>query len=316
VQAKFVSTRSGTADAHLPQYNCGRTSLPDNFCVHTLTIGNWKLTFDQLRDLGYATHVKERLDVLLVARGLADSRTAAQKLILAGEVFIGEDRADKPGTRVAADAPIRVRERLPYVSRGGTKLQAALDAFALDVTGLVCADVGASTGGFTDCLLQHGAARVYAIDVGYGQIDWKLRQDPRVVVMERTNARYLTALPEPIDLVTVDASFISLALLLPTAKDWLKDKGQIVALVKPQFEAGRDQVGKGGVVRDAAIHAEVLQRVLTWTNEHRLTPLGLTRSPVIGPAGNVEFLARLQSGVEPSRGDQITALIEACCKTE
>ncbi len=279
-------------------------------------MGNLKLTFDQLPDLGYATHVKERLDVLLVARGLAESRTAAQKLILAGEVFIGENRADKPGIMVATDAPIRVRERLPYVSRGGTKLQAALDAFALDVTGFVCADVGASTGGFTDCLLQHGAARVYAIDVGYGQLDWKLRQDPRVTVMERTNARYLTALPELVDLVTVDASFISLTLLLPTAKDWLKEKGQIVVLVKPQFEAGRDQVGKGGVVRDADIHAQVLRRVLAWANEHGLTPRGLTRSPVIGPAGNVEFLAWLQSGVEPSQANQLKAMIEACCRTE
>ena len=255
---------------------------------------------------------KQRLDVLLVSRGLTESRTAAQKLILAGEVFIGENRSDKPGTLVAADAPIHIRKMLPHVSRGGTKLQAALNAFALDVTGFVCADVGASTGGFTDCLLQRGAARVYAIDVGYGQLDWKLRRDPRVVVMERTNARYVTALPEPIDLVTLDASFISLTLLLPAAMGWLTAEGQVVVLVKPQFEAGRDQVGRGGVVRDVAIHAEVLQRVLTWANEHGLRPLGLIRSPITGPAGNVEFLAWLQRSTTPGQADPIEAMIAAC----
>jgi 23S rRNA (cytidine1920-2'-O)/16S rRNA (cytidine1409-2'-O)-methyltransferase len=255
---------------------------------------------------------KERLDVLLVTGGLAESRRVAQKLILAGKVFVGENRADKPGMTVAVDAPIRIREQLPFVSRGGSKLRAALDAFALDVVGFVCADVGASTGGFTDCLLQRGAARVYAIDVGYGQLDWKLRQDPRVIVMERTNARYLTFLREPIDLVTIDASFISLRLILPAVMGWLKSDGQVVTLIKPQFEAGREQVGKGGVVRAAAIHAEVLQRVLAWANEHSLTPLGLIRSPVIGPAGNVEFLARLRHGIAPAQADQIEAMIVAC----
>ena len=255
---------------------------------------------------------KERLDVLLVSRGLAESRTTAQKLILAGEVFIGENRADKPGTNVAVDAPIRVRTSLPFVSRGGSKLQAALDAFELRVSGLMCADVGASTGGFTDCLLQRGAARVYAIDVGYGQLDWKLRQDPRVVVMERINARYLTTLPEAIDLVTIDASFISLTLILPTVTGWLQPEGQVITLVKPQFEAGREQVGKGGVVRDANIHADVLRHVLKWANEHGLTPLGLIRSPVIGPAGNVEFLARLGYRRAPCQADQIEAMVMAC----
>ncbi len=255
---------------------------------------------------------KERLDVLLVSRGLAESRSAAQKLILAGQVFIGENRADKPGMSVALDAPVHVRTGLPYVSRGGSKLQAALDAFALDVSGLVCADVGASTGGFTDCLLQRGAARIYAIDVGYGQLDWKLRQDPRVVVMERTNARYLTTLPEAIDLVTIDVSFISLTLILPAVIGWLRAYGQVVALVKPQFEAGREQVGKGGVVRDVAIHTDVLRRVLTWANEHGLTPLGVIRSPLTGPAGNIEFLARLNYGAEPCQPDQIEAMLMAC----
>jgi 23S rRNA (cytidine1920-2'-O)/16S rRNA (cytidine1409-2'-O)-methyltransferase len=254
---------------------------------------------------------KERLDVLLVTRGLAESRTAAQKLILAGQVYIGEGRADKPGMQVAVDAPLHVRQGLPFVSRGGNKLQAALNAFALNVEGWVCADVGASTGGFTDCLLQRGAAHVYAIDVGYGQLDWKLRQNPRVIVMERTNARYLTSLPELIDLIVIDASFISLTLLLQGAAGWLKSEGHIVALIKPQFEAGRDQVGRGGVVRDATIHADVLQRVLTWANEHRMPPYGLIRSPIKGPAGNVEFLAHLRHGSAPRPADEIAAMAAA-----
>jgi 23S rRNA (cytidine1920-2'-O)/16S rRNA (cytidine1409-2'-O)-methyltransferase len=257
---------------------------------------------------------KERLDVVLVTRGLAESRTAAQKLILAGQVYIGESRADKPGMQVAVDSPLHVRQGLPFVSRGGSKLQAALDAFVLNVEGWVCADVGASTGGFTDCLLQRGAAHVYAIDVGYGQLDWKLRRDPRVIVMERTNARYLTSLPEPIDLIAIDASFISLTLLLPVSVGWLKPEGDIVALIKPQFEAGRDQVGRGGVVRDAAIHADVLQRVLTWANEHSLSPHGLIRSPITGPAGNVEFLVHLRHGSAPCLADEIAAMATACSR--
>ena len=250
--------------------------------------------------------------MLLVTRGLAESRNAAQKLILAGEVFIGENRADKPGMPVATDAPIHIRRGLPYASRGGLKLEAALDGFALDVSDLTCADVGASTGGFTDCLLQRGAARVYAIDVGYGQIDWKLRRDPRVVVMERTNARYLESLQEPIDLATIDASFISLTLILPKVYGWLKPNGQVVTLVKPQFEAGRDQVGKGGVVRDPAIHADVLRHVLTWANAQGLTPLGTIRSPITGPAGNVEFLAHLKRGLSPCEAEQIEVMASSC----
>ena len=250
--------------------------------------------------------------MLLVTRGLAASRQAAQKLILAGEVFIGENRADKPGVPVAADAPIHIRQGMPYVSRGGFKLAAALDAFALNVADLTCADVGASTGGFTDCLLQRGAARVYAIDVGYGQMDWKLRRDSRVVVMERTNARYLESLPELVDLATVDASFISLTLILPKVYGWLEPDGQVVTLVKPQFEAGRDQVGKGGVVRDPTIHADVLRRVLMWANAQGLTPLGAIRSPLTGPAGNVEFLARLQRGLLPCEAEQIETMVSSC----
>ncbi len=255
---------------------------------------------------------KERLDLVLVERGLVESRSAAQKLILAGQVFVGESRADKPGTLVAIDASIRLRQGLPFVSRGGVKLQAALDVFTLDVAGLVCADVGASTGGFTDCLLQRGAARVYAIDVGYGQLGWKLRRDPRVVVLERTNARYLTSLPEPIDLATIDVSFISLTLILPAVSRWLQANGQVVSLVKPQFEAGREQVGKGGVVRDAAIHADVLRRVLNWANTHGLTPIGVTRSPITGPAGNVEFLAQLRRGRAPCEAGEINAMVAIC----
>jgi 23S rRNA (cytidine1920-2'-O)/16S rRNA (cytidine1409-2'-O)-methyltransferase len=254
---------------------------------------------------------KERLDVLLVTRGLAESRTAAQKLIMAGLVYIGEGRADKPGMQVAVDVPLHVRQGLPFVSRGGSKLQAALDAFALKVEGWACADVGASTGGFTDCLLQRGAACVYAIDVGYGQLDWKLRQNPRVIVMERTNARYLTSLPELVDLIVIDASFISLTLLLQVAAGWLKPDGHIVALIKPQFEAGRHQVGRGGVVRDAAIHAEVLQRVLTWANGHGLPPHDLIRSPIKGPAGNVEFLVHLRRGFAACSADEIAAMAAA-----
>jgi len=266
-----------------------------------------------LPDLRYPSVVrKERLDLVLVARGLAESRSAAQKLILAGEVFIGASRADKPGTLVADDAPIHIRQKLPFVSRGGRKLQAALEAFEIEATGLVCADVGASTGGFTDCLLQHGAARVYAIDVGYGQLDWKLRRDSRVVVLERTNARYLNSLPEPIALAVIDVSFISLTLILPAVMDWLAAEGQVVSLVKPQFEAGREQVGKGGVVRDAAIHADVLQRVLNWANAHGLTPLGVMRSPITGPAGNVEFLAYLRRGVASREATEINTMLTAC----
>ncbi|RLC56795.1 MAG: TlyA family rRNA (cytidine-2'-O)-methyltransferase, partial [Chloroflexota bacterium] len=205
---------------------------------------------------------KRRLDVLLVERGLAESRTQAQRLIRAGLVRVAGQVADKPGTQVATNAAITLQARPRFVSRGGEKLEAALVRFGLDVRGWVAADVGASTGGFTDCLLQHGARRVYAIDVGYGQLDWRLRNDPRVVVMERTNARYLESLPEPVDLVTVDVSFISLGLILPMAVRWLKPGGQVVALIKPQFEAGRREVGKGGVVRDPQVHRRVLERVL------------------------------------------------------
>ena len=253
---------------------------------------------------------KERLDQLLVQRGLASSRERAQQLILAGEVAVGERVVDKPGTQVPLDAALAVTARAPYASRGGVKLAAALDGFALDVRGWIAADVGASTGGFTDCLLQRGAARVYAIDVGYGQLAWELRQDPRVVVLDRTNARYLERLLEPVDLVTVDVSFISLRLILPAALGWLRSPGEILALVKPQFEAGRDRLGKGGVVRDRAVHRAVLVEITGWAAGQGMGLQGLIRSPITGPAGNVEFLAWWAPG-RPGRGDT-EALIDAC----
>jgi 23S rRNA (cytidine1920-2'-O)/16S rRNA (cytidine1409-2'-O)-methyltransferase len=242
---------------------------------------------------------KVRLDQLLVARGLAESRERARRLIMAGQVRVAGQLVDRPASPVAEDAPLEVLAPPPYVSRGGEKLAAALARFRLGVRGCVCADLGASTGGFTDCLLQGGAARVYAVDVGYGVLDARLRGDPRVVVLERTNARYLTSLPEPIDLVTADVAFISLSLVLAPALQLLRPEGRIVALIKPQFEAGRGQVGKGGVVRDPAIHRAVLERVLAWAQEHGLQLLGLMLSPLRGPAGNREFLAAWRLGGAP-----------------
>ncbi|HXF69370.1 MAG TPA: TlyA family RNA methyltransferase [Thermoflexus sp.] len=236
-----------------------------------------------------------RLDLLLVERGLAESRERAQRLIRAGRVRVGDRVVDKPGALVPADAPVTVTEPLRYVSRGGLKLAAALARFPIPVQGAVCADVGASTGGFTDCLLQHGAARVYAIDVGYGLLDLRLRQDPRVVVMERTNARYLASLPEPVHLVTMDVSFISVRLILPNAHRWLVPEGHAIVLVKPQFEAGRSEVERG-VVRDRAVHERVLRTLLEWSVDHGWWPRGLIPSPLLGPAGNIEFLLWLQKG--------------------
>lgn len=239
---------------------------------------------------------KIRLDRLLVERNLVESREMARRLIMAGEVLVNEQVSDKPGRQVPEDAQVRVRARLPYVSRGGLKLAAALDDFNLDVTGLVAADVGASTGGFTDCLLQRGVIRVFAIDVGYGQLAWKLRNDPRVIPMERTNIRSLAALPEGelVDLAVIDASFIGLRLVLPPTLRLLKPGGQIIALIKPQFEAGREQVGKGGAVRDAKVHRRVLKETVQLAHDLDLVVAGLTVSPAPGPAGNVEFLIWLR----------------------
>lgn len=224
---------------------------------------------------------------------------------MAGEVTVNGGLADKPGSLVAADSVVEIKSPPRFVSRGGEKLAAALESFGLKVDGWACADVGASTGGFTDCLLQNGAARVYAIDVGAGILDWRLRNDPRVVVMEKTNARYLEQLPEPVRLTTIDASFISLKILLPVAQKWLAPEGEILALIKPQFEAGKNRVGRGGVVRDPEVHREVLLNVLAFAESLGLSIAGLIRSPLLGPAGNVEFLARL--GKE---GGRIDSMIE------
>jgi 23S rRNA (cytidine1920-2'-O)/16S rRNA (cytidine1409-2'-O)-methyltransferase len=243
--------------------------------------------------------MKERIDTLLVERGLAESRAKAQALIMAGEVRVNGEIARKAGEKVPADAVLEVRQPLPYVSRGGYKLAGALDEFDVDPQGKICADVGASTGGFTDVLLQRGAARVYAIDVGNGILAWILRQDPRVVVIERTNARYLTALEEPVDLAVMDASFISIEMLLPAIAGWLVPNGQVVTLVKPQFEAGRDAVGKGGVVRDTSIHREVLKSTVTSAQAHGWTVRGVAVSPIRGPAGNKEFFLWLSLGNAP-----------------
>jgi 23S rRNA (cytidine1920-2'-O)/16S rRNA (cytidine1409-2'-O)-methyltransferase len=253
---------------------------------------------------------KKRIDLLLVERGLTATRTRAQQLIMANQVTVNDRPVSKPGTQVPVDARIAVAERMPYVSRGGFKLAAALDAFGVSVTGCIAADVGASTGGFTDCMLQRGASRVYAIDVGYGQLAWSLRQDPRVVVMERTNARHLERLPEPIHLATVDVSFISLTLILPRVHGWLATEGVTIPLIKPQFEARRRQVGKKGVVRDPGVHREVLCRILTWAVENDLCPHGLIRSPITGPAGNVEFLALLIKS-RPPLSFEVQAAIES-----
>ncbi len=241
---------------------------------------------------------KLRLDQLLVERGLAPSRAKAQALILAGQVVVGEHAADKPGTQVREDVELRVKgEYNPYVGRGGLKLEAALTGFPLDPTGLVCVDVGASTGGFTDCLLQHGAAKVFAVDVGYGQLAWKLREDPRVVSIERQNIRHLApeTLGEPVDLAVVDTSFISLKLVLPHVVGLLKPGGRIIALVKPQFEVGKDEVGKGGVVKDTKLRLRALEEVSEAARMLGLETGGEMESPVAGAKkGNVEFLLLLR----------------------
>lgn len=236
---------------------------------------------------------KQRLDVLLVQRGLVETRQRAQALILAGEVQVDGNVVNKAGTLVAEEAAITIRAPLPFVSRGGFKLAHALDVFGVDPCDKICADMGASTGGFTDCLLQRGAARVYAIDVGYGQLAWQLRNDPRVIVMDRINIRYLEALPELMDLITIDVSFISLVLVLPVAKRLLQPRGQVIALIKPQFEAGRAQVGKGGIVRDARVHRQVIEKIARAAMEDDWRVRGICRSPIQGADGNIEFLIHL-----------------------
>ena len=239
---------------------------------------------------------KERLDKLLVSRGLVQSRERARALILAGKVVVDDHAVDKAGTQVSSDAELRLKgEDIPYVSRGGVKLAGGLDAFDLDVAGLVAIDVGASTGGFTDCLLQRGAARVFAVDVGYGQLAWSLREDPRVVNLERTNIRDLTAqqLPERPSLAVIDASFISLDKVLPPTLALLAPGATVVALIKPQFEVGRGEVGKGGVVRDADQHRRVIEQVTQTALGLGCRVLGVCASPLLGPKGNREFLIGL-----------------------
>ncbi len=240
---------------------------------------------------------RKRADVLLVEKGLAESREQAQTLIAEGLVFSRAGRVLKASSLLAGDAPVDVRGALPYVSRGGIKLAHALDTFGVEIGGMTVLDVGASTGGFTDCMLQRGAEQVYAVDVGYGQLSYKLRQDPRVIVMERLNARYPFELPGPVDLVTMDVSFISLRLVIPSAIEHLKQGRYVVALVKPQFEAQRGEVGKGGVIRDPALHATLLGRTIVWAVNEGLRVRNLCPSPILGDAGNREFFMLLQKPV-------------------
>jgi len=281
---------------------------------------------------------KIRLDLLLVERGLADSRSQAQRIVMAGQVRVDGQVEIRPSAQIASGAHLHLEAHPRFVSRGGDKLEAALAAFPVDVTGRVCADVGSSTGGFTDCLIQHGAAKVYAIDVGKGILHWKLRTDPHVVVMEETNARYLENLPEPTSLVAIDTSFISLKILLPVVKGWTLPPtpapserplppllegeggggrgvgGEVLALIKPQFEAGRKQSARNkGVIRDPAVHRAVLTNVLDFAQEHDLAVRGLIRSPVLGPKGNVEFLAWMTLG---GKAVELDPLIEEVVKSK
>ncbi len=237
---------------------------------------------------------KQRIDSLLVDRGLVENRAKAQALIMAGEVSVEGKTIIKAGTLVAEEAAIDILQPPPFVSRGGVKLDYALDRFQLDVSSKVAADIGASTGGFTDCLLQRGAGRVYAVDVGYGQLDYRLRRDKRVVVMERVNARYPISLPEKVDLATMDLSFISVEKVIPSVAQLLKDGGYLVVLLKPQFEAQRSEVGKGGIIKQPVVHARVLGRFIAWMTGHGFRLGGLVASPILGAEGNMEFFLLLR----------------------
>ena len=255
---------------------------------------------------------KVRLDVALTTQGLAASRQKAQAVIMSGLVFVDGKRVDKCGAQVAENAVIEVRGKtLPYVSRGGLKLEKAMQCFPLNLKGVTAMDCGASTGGFTDCMLQNGAVKVYAVDVGYGQLDWKLSQDPRVVCMERTNARYLTAeqIPEALDFVSVDVSFISLGLILPALRPLLAERADLVCLIKPQFEAGKGKVGKKGVVRDPKVHLEVLEQFLRHAAESALTVKGITYSPIKGPEGNIEYLGWLTTAAGENEIPDLNTLV-------
>lgn len=257
---------------------------------------------------------KIRLDVYLTEHGLAESRQRAQGMIMAGQVYVNGKKEEKAGFAVAEAAQVEVRgQTLPYVSRGGLKLEKALNAFQIDLTGAVAIDAGASTGGFTDCMLQRGAAKVYAVDVGYGQLAWSLRSDPRVVCMERTNVRYLSpaVIPEPLDFATVDVSFISLKLILPALRTLMKPDGRLVCLIKPQFEAGREKVGKKGVVRDQSVHQEVLEQFLTHAAGSGLSVKDIDYSPIRGPEGNIEYLGYLTMEAQPPYTGDLAALVRA-----
>ena len=259
--------------------------------------------------------VKKRLDVLLTEQGYADTRSKAQAIIMSGQVYVNGQKADKPGVSYEETVELEVRGAVcPYVSRGGLKLEKALRDFGVKPVDYVCSDSGASTGGFTDCLLQQGARKVFAIDVGYGQLDWKIRSDERVVVMERTNIRYVTPedLGEPLDLSVIDVSFIGLEIVLPTIKTLLKPTGQVLCLIKPQFEAGKENVGKKGVVRDPKIHKMVLDNFVNLVDSLGFKILGLTFSPVKGPEGNIEFLGHLTlDQVEGIRPDTASVVEQA-----
>ena len=254
--------------------------------------------------------MKERLDVLLVKRNLASSREKAKAIIMSGNVFVDGQREDKAGTSFSEEVQIEVRgHALPYVSRGGLKLEKAMKNFDVSMEGKVCTDVGSSTGGFTDCMLQNGAVKVYAVDVGYGQFAWKLRQDPRVVCMEKTNIRYVTPedIADVLDFASVDVSFISLTKVLGPAKELLREGGEMVCLIKPQFEAGKEKVGKKGVVRDKSVHLEVIEKVISFAKEIGFQVLNLEFSPIKGPEGNIEYLVHLRKGTEITQEEAVDA---------
>ncbi len=256
---------------------------------------------------------KERLDVLLVQQGLANSRELAKAYIMAGNVYVDGQKEDKAGTKVAVTAKLEVKgNQMKYVSRGGYKLEKAMDVFGIRLDGKICLDIGASTGGFTDCMLQNGASKVYAIDVGYGQFAWKLRNDERVVCLEKTNVRYVTheQVPDEGDFASIDVSFISLTKVLPAVLGVLGEKGQLVCLIKPQFEAGREKVGKKGVVRDSSVHREVIEMIVDYVRTQNLGILGLDFSPIKGPEGNIEYLIYLDKSQSGMNADEVQARVD------
>lgn len=256
---------------------------------------------------------KERLDVLLVQQGLANSRELAKAYIMAGNVYVDGQKEDKAGTKVAVTAKLEVKgNQMKYVSRGGYKLEKAMDVFGIRLNGKICLDIGASTGGFTDCMLQNGASKVYAIDVGYGQFAWKLRNDERVVCLEKTNVRYVTheQVPDEGDFASIDVSFISLTKVLPAVLGVLGEKGQMVCLIKPQFEAGREKVGKKGVVRDSSVHREVIEMIVEYVRTQSLGILGLDFSPIKGPEGNIEYLIYLDKSQSGMHEDEVQARVD------